>query len=75
MSNSDWKKVDFQEFINQFGDQAVIKNAPIILHSKKDKEHEAFKSLVTLIFIVGFTFIYIAISIMVLPIYFRDLAI
>jgi len=71
MSNSDWKKVDFQEFINQFGDQAVIINAPIILHSKKDKEHEAFKSLVTLIFIIGFTFIYIAISIMVLPIYFN----
>jgi len=71
MSNSDWKKVDFQDFINQYEDQVVIENAPIIMHSKKDKEHEAFKSLVSLIFIVGFTFIYVAISIMLIPIYFN----
>ena len=72
MSNSDWKKIDFQDFIYQYENQVVIKNAPIIMHSKKDKEHEAFKSLVTLIFIVGFTFIYVAISIMLLPIYFNS---
>jgi len=71
MSNSDWKKVDFQDFINQYENQVVIENAPVIM-TGKDKEHEAFKSLVSLIFIVGFTFIYIAISIMLLPIYFNS---
>lgn len=71
MSNSDWKKVDFQDFINQYENQVVIENAPVIM-TGKDKEHEAFKSLVSLIFIVGFTFIYVAISIMLLPIYFNS---
>ena len=59
MSDSEWKKVEYQEFINRFNNQIVVGKAPVIMHSRKDKEHEAFKSLVALIFTVGFTFIYI----------------
>ena len=47
MSGSEWKKVDFQQFVNNFGNEIVIKNTPEILYSKKDKEHEAYNSLIS----------------------------
>ena len=42
MSNSEWSKVDFQQFVNNFSIELIIKNAPKILYSKKDKENEAY---------------------------------
>jgi len=66
----DWTQVEFQDFINQYDKKLVIDYAPTIMHSKKDKEHEAFKSLISLLFILGFLLIYIAISIILIPIYF-----
>jgi hypothetical protein len=71
MSDSDWNKVDFLEFINKFGKDIAIKNAPIILYSKKDKEHEAYSSLVAFFFIAGFLLIYIAISYFLAAIFFN----
>ena len=70
MSTSKWSKVEFQEFVNEFGIDSVIKYAPTILYSKKDKEHEAFTSLVALFLVSGGLFIYIALAIIFADIYF-----
>lgn len=63
MAQTEWNKVSFQEFINKFNKNIVIKNAPTILYSKKDKEPEAFYSLIAFFFITGGLFIYISLSI------------
>jgi len=63
MSNSEWKKVDFQTFIDKFSKKVIIDNAPIILYSKKDKEHEALNSLIAFFFLTGGLFIFISLSI------------
>ena len=63
MSNSEWNKVDFQTFIDNFSKNVIIDNAPIILYSKKDKEHEALNSLITFFFLTGGLFIFISLSI------------
>ncbi|MFX0039185.1 MAG: hypothetical protein ACFFCY_06525 [Promethearchaeota archaeon] len=71
MSDSDWIKVEFQEFLNKFGKDIVIRSAPVILYSKKDKEHEAYSSLVAFFFIAGFLLIYIAISYFLASLFFN----
>ena len=43
MSNSQWSKIDFQQFANEFSDDILINNAPTILYSKKDKAIEFIK--------------------------------
>jgi len=63
MSTSEWNKVDFQEFIDRYDKNVILENAPKILYSKKDKEPEAFFSLIALFFLTGGLFIYIALSI------------
>ena len=70
MSISEWKKVDFQQFVNDFGNSVVITNAPTILYSKKDKEHEAYNSLIAFFFITGALLIYIALSYFLATIFF-----
>lgn len=70
MSGSEWKKVDFQQFVNNFGNEIVIKNTPEILYSKKDKEHEAYNSLIAFFFITGALLIYIALSYFLASVYF-----
>ncbi|TFF63716.1 MAG: hypothetical protein EU521_00565 [Promethearchaeota archaeon] len=62
MSDSVWKKVDFEKFIDKFGTQIIIENAPPILYTKKDKEHEAIFSLIASLFLTGSLLIYIALS-------------
>ncbi|MFW9938335.1 MAG: hypothetical protein ACFFD5_11850 [Candidatus Thorarchaeota archaeon] len=64
MAQTEWNKVSFQEFINKFNKNIVIKIAPTILYSKKDKEPEAFYSLIAFFFITGGLFIYISLSIL-----------
>jgi len=71
MSNSEWNKVEFQKFINKYGKELTIESAPVILYSKKDKEHEAYNSLVAFFFIAGFLLIYIAVSYFVASIFFN----
>ncbi len=71
MSDSEWIKVDFQEFINKYRKDIIIKNAPVLLYSKKDKEHEAYTSLVAFFFIAGFLLIYIALSYFLATIFFN----
>jgi len=71
MSDSDWNKVDFQLFINEYGKDIIIENAPTILYSKKDKEHEAYNSLIAFFFIAGFMLIYIALSYFLAFIFFN----
>jgi hypothetical protein len=70
MSDLIWKRVSFQDFIDKYDKSIILESAPLIMHSKKDKEHEAFKSLVAFLFIAGFGLIYTAISIFVSPVYF-----
>ncbi len=70
MSNSEWKKVDFQEFIDEYGIDLIIEKAPIILYSKKDKENEAYNSLVAFFLVVGGLFIYISLSLFFIEIFF-----
>ena len=63
MSNSEWNKVDFQTFIDKFNKKVIIDSAPIILYSKKDKEHEALNSLITFFFLTGGLLIFTSLSI------------
>ncbi len=70
MSDSDWIKIEFQKFINKYGKDIVINNAPVILYSKRDKEHEAYTSLVAFFFIAGFLLIYIALSYFLASLFF-----
>ncbi len=71
MSDSDWSKIDFQQFINEYGNEILVYKAPIILYPKKDKEHEAYNSLIAFFFIAGGALIYIAVSYFLAPIYFN----
>ena len=70
MNNSEWEKVDFQQFVKDFGIEVVINNAPIILYSKKDKEHEAYTSLIAFFFVASGLLIYISLSLFLFEIYF-----
>jgi len=63
MSVSEWNKVDFQDFIERFSKKIIVDNAPALLYSKKDKEHEALNSLITFFFLTGGLFIFISLSI------------
>ena len=67
---SSWSKVDFQQFVKDFGIEVVIENAPIILYSKKDKEHEASNSLIAFFFVTSGLLIYISLSLFLIEIYF-----
>lgn len=71
MSDSDWSKIDFQQFIDEFGNEVLVDMAPVILYSKKDKEHEAYNSLIAFFFIAGGILIYIAVTYFLAPIYFN----
>ncbi len=62
MISSEWNKVEFEQFVNDYGIEPVIKLAPVMLYSKKDKEHEAHKSLIASFFVAGGLLIYIALS-------------
>ena len=71
MSDSEWNKVDYDKFVKTFSNEIIVEYAPIILYSKKDKEHEAFTSLIAFFFITGGLLIYIAVSYFIAPIYFN----
>ncbi|UCC21266.1 MAG: hypothetical protein JSV62_08310, partial [Promethearchaeota archaeon] len=70
-SDSEWAKVDFQQFIDKYGKEIILNNAPIILYSKKDKEHEAYNSFIAFFFIAGFLLIYIALTYFLAFIFFN----
>ena len=63
MSDLDWKKVDFQDFIDEFSKKIIVNNSPHLLFSKKDKEHEALNSLIFFFFLTGGLFIFVSLSI------------
>ncbi|MHA2391522.1 MAG: hypothetical protein ACXAEX_06105 [Promethearchaeota archaeon] len=71
MSDSEWSKVHFQQFLNDFGNDIVVNTAPTILYSKRDKEHEAYNSLIGFFFITGGLLIYIAIAYFLAPLIFN----
>ena len=71
MSDSEWNKVDFQQFVNEFNIDLIVDNAPTILYSKKDKEHEAYNSLIAFFFITGGLLIYISLSYIFASFYFN----
>ena len=70
MSDSNWNKVDYDQFLQDFGNDIIVKYAPTILYSKKDKEHEAFVSLIAFFFVAGGLLIYIAVTSFLAPFYF-----
>jgi hypothetical protein len=70
MNNSEWGKVDFQQFINDFGIEIIVNHGPKILYSKKDKEHKAYNSLIAFFFVAIGLSIYITISLFLVEIYF-----
>ncbi len=70
MSESGWNQVEFQQFINQFGKEFIVESAPVLLYSKKDKEHEASNSLIAVFLITGALFIFIAFSYFFADIFF-----
>ncbi|MFX0030685.1 MAG: hypothetical protein ACFE8B_15840 [Candidatus Hermodarchaeota archaeon] len=71
MSNSDWRKINFQQFLNIYNNDLLITNAPTLLYSKKDKEPEAYNSLIAFFFITGGLLIYISITYFLASIYFN----
>ncbi|MFX1257321.1 MAG: hypothetical protein ACFFAN_05655 [Promethearchaeota archaeon] len=70
MVSSEWNKVDFQRFVDNFGVDIIIKSAPKILYSKKDKEHEAYNSLIAFFILFGGLLVYISISLIFMGNYF-----
>ena len=50
MPISKWEKIDFQRFVDDFGTNLIVENAPTLLYSKKEKEHEACNSLIAFFF-------------------------
>lgn len=70
MTDSEWERVDFQQFVNEYKVDPVIENAPNILYSKKDKEHEDYKSLRAFILIAIGLIFYISVSLLFIKIYF-----
>ncbi len=70
MLDSEWNKVDYDKFVESYNNEIIVDSAPIILYSKKDKEHEAFTSLIAFFFITGFLLIYIAVSYFMASIFF-----
>ncbi len=71
MSSTDWEKIEFQHFINEYSKDITIKNAPEILYTKRDKEHEAYNSLIAFFFLTGAILIYIALAYLLASIYFN----
>ena len=72
MSSSEkkWKKVDFQQFISEYGIDPIIERAPKILYSKKDKEHKASNSLLAFFLVASGLIIYLYFSLFLIEIYF-----
>jgi len=70
MTNSEWERVDFKQFVNEYKVDPVIENAPNILYSKKDKEHEDYNSLRAFILVAIGLFVYISVSFLFIEIYF-----
>ncbi|MHA2283943.1 MAG: hypothetical protein ACXAC5_24150 [Promethearchaeota archaeon] len=73
MSDSEWSKVDYDQFLEEFGNEIIVKYAPTILYSKRDKEHEAYISLIAFFFIAGGLLIYIAITYFLAPLFFSPI--
>ena len=70
MKSSKWEKVDFQQFVEDFGIDVIVNHAPNILYSKKDKEHEAYNSLIAFFFVASGLLIYISLSLFLFEVYF-----
>ncbi len=70
MSQAEWSSINLKLFISEFSAEQLVKFAPKILYSKKDKEHEAYNSLILFFFVVGGLLIYISLSIFLMDIYF-----
>lgn len=70
MTNAGWKKLELQQFLNDFGVDIIINNAPVILYPKKDKEHEAYYSLIGFIFVTVGLSIYTVISLIFIFVFF-----
>ena len=71
MSDSDWSKISFKQFLNEYDIDLLINTAPTLLYSKKDKEPEAYNSLIAFFFLTGGLLIYISITYFLASIYFN----
>jgi len=70
MANSEWEKVEFQEFVNTCGINHVVKNAPSLLYSKKDREHKEIYSLIAFMIIAGSLSLYMSFILIYAGLYF-----
>lgn len=71
---AEWSKVDFHQFINEFGIDFILNKAPRILYSKKDKEKEDYNSLIAFFFVASGLLIYISLSLFTRIFYFSIVA-
>ena len=71
MSETEWKKVEFQQFVNNFGIDLIIENAPHLLYPKKDIQHEAYNSLIAFFLVAAALCIYMSISLFLIEVYFN----
>lgn len=71
MLNAEWTRVKFKDFLNDHGSDFIVKHAPAILYSKKDKEHEASNSLIAFFLVTSGILIYTSISLFLIEYYFN----
>ena len=71
MSKAEWKKVEFQQFVDNFGIDLIIENAPHLLYPKKDIQHEAYNSLIAFFLVAAALCIYMSISLFLIEVYFN----
>ncbi len=71
MLTSKWEKVDFQQFVNDFGTKIILENAPTLLYSNKEKEHEAYNSLIAFFLVGAGLCLYVSISLFLMEVYFN----
>ncbi|MFX1445870.1 MAG: hypothetical protein ACFFHV_20835 [Promethearchaeota archaeon] len=63
--------MEFQQFVNDFGTDIIVENAPTLLYSKKEKEHGAYNSLIAFFLVAAGLCIYISISLFLIKVYFN----
>ena len=73
MSESNWNRVEFQQFTNEYGIDIIVNSAPTILSSKQDKEKEEYISFISFLFLIGGLSIYLAISIVFSSYFYSDI--
>jgi len=73
MLDSEWKEVNFKDFIKKVDGNIIIEHAPIITYTEKDREHGAIISLITFFIVAGALIVYTLITLTALVFVFSIL--